>query len=231
VPEWAHKLHGRFIVFDGPDGSGKTTQFARFAAWCREHGVPLREVREPGGTAIGEQIRRVLLDPDNEMDLRCEMLLYMASRAQLVSEVIRPALAAGELVLADRFISSTFAYQGTAGGLEREAIEDVGRVALGDCRPDLVVVFDIDAASASRRLTGAAGAPRRPRSRAAAGTAQPTLFCDRLERRGEEFRARVREGYLEQADRDPEHVVLVDARGSEDDVFGRVLATIEARMK
>src|SRR5690606_5770530 len=102
---------------------------------------------------IGEQIRRVLLDPRNsEMNVRCEMMLYMASRGQLVEERIRPALARGELVLADRFISSTLAYQGTAGGLGREEIMQVGRVAVGEKWPDLTVLFDVDEHIAATRL-------------------------------------------------------------------------------
>src|SRR4051794_20757891 len=116
--DWTRNLAGRFIVFDGPDGSGKSTQFKRFAAQCRQQGVSVCEVREPGGTSIGEQIRTVLLDPANtDMSLRCEMLLYMASRAQLIEQIIRPALRERQLILADRFISSTLAYQGTASGL------------------------------------------------------------------------------------------------------------------
>jgi dTMP kinase len=111
--QWLEHLAGRFIVFDGPDGSGKSTQFKRFAAYCRQTSggaLAVCEVREPGGTGIGEQIRQILLDPANEdMNIRCEMLLYMASRAQLMEQTIRPALQRNELVLADRFISSTLA--------------------------------------------------------------------------------------------------------------------------
>ena len=118
APPWLSRLRKRFIVFDGPDGSGKSTQFQRFSKFVQNAGIEVCEVREPGGTHIGEQIRRVLLDPANkeEVDLRCEMLLFMASRAQLVAQRIRPARHAGQMVLADRFISSTLAYQGTAGG-------------------------------------------------------------------------------------------------------------------
>jgi dTMP kinase len=121
VPEdlaFLPSLAGRFLAFEGPDGSGKSTQFKRFVRACTEAGVPLCEVREPGGTEIGERIRAILLDKaHSDMALRCEMLLYMASRAQLVEQKIRPALAGGKLVLADRFVASTLAYQGAAGGL------------------------------------------------------------------------------------------------------------------
>ena len=115
APDWEALLKGRFIVFDGPDGSGKTTQFRRLINLAHSHGIKTTEVREPGGTPIGEQIRNILLDPTNEeMVTKCEMLLYMASRAQLIEQKIAPALSEGQLVIADRFISSTLAYQGTA---------------------------------------------------------------------------------------------------------------------
>lgn len=210
MTDWIEHLHGRFLVFDGPDGSGKSTQCDRFAAWCRQQGVPVTEVREPGGTAIGEQIRRVLLDPENtDMDLRCEMLLYMASRAQLVEQTIRPALARRELVLADRFVSSTLAYQGTAGGMTDTEILAVGEVAVGECWPDLTVLFDVD-------------------ERTAAGRLNPLL--DRIELRGTEFHRRVRQGYLAQAARDPEKYLIVDAAQEEMEVFGDLLAQLPQRL-
>ena len=199
---WVSKLAGKFIVFDGPDGSGKSTQFRRFSTMLREQGLSVCEVREPGGTSIGEQIRAVLLDPGNEsMNTRCEMLLYMASRAQLMAERIVPALARGECVLADRFISSTLAYQGAAGGMATEEIMHVARVAVGERWPDLVVIFDVDTATAGRRLN-------------------PLL--DRMERKGEEYHRKVRQGYLEQAAADPRHHLVIDARPGADEVFERL---------
>ncbi|HEB60337.1 MAG TPA: dTMP kinase [Phycisphaeraceae bacterium] len=206
VSEWIQKLRGRFLVFDGPDGSGKSTQFHRFAAHCRERGVQVCEVREPGGTSIGEQIRDILLDRNNtEMDLMAEMMLYMASRAQLAAQRIRPALARGELVLADRFISSTLAYQGTAGGLSKEDILTVGHVALKHAWPDLVIIFDVDAATAATRLN-------------------PLL--DRMEAKGAAFHARVRQGFLDQASDDPEKHLLIDARSDEDTVWQELLTRL-----
>ena len=148
--DWS-KLAGRFLVFDGPDGSGKSTQFRRFADEAAAGGLTVCEVREPGGTPVGEAVRKLLLDPAYEgMDLTCEMLLYMASRAELVASRVKPALARGELVLADRFISSTLAYQGTAGGLSVDDIRAVGRVAVGETWPDTVVIFDVDTRTAQR---------------------------------------------------------------------------------
>jgi len=198
-PEW---------VFDGPDGSGKSTQLERMVGWCRDHGLPICEVREPGGTSIGEQIRQVLLDPANhEMSVRCEAMLYMASRAQLISQRIEPALAAGQLVLADRFISSTLAYQGTAGGLTREEILAVGRVAVGPSWPDLVVIFDVDEATAAGRLN-------------------PLL--DRMEQKGAAFHRRVRAGFLDQARREPDRHLVIDGSGDARSVFDRLIEALPA---
>ncbi|MBL9121566.1 MAG: dTMP kinase [Phycisphaerae bacterium] len=200
-------LGGKFLVFDGPDGSGKSTQFHRFAQYCSSRGQPVTEVREPGGTLIGEHIRAVLLDPANDsMAMRCEMLLYMASRAQLFEERIVPALARGELVLADRFTSSTLAYQGTAGGLDCADILAVGKVATGNRWPDLTVIFDVDERTAASRLS-------------------PLL--DRIEQRGAEFHRRVREGYLQQVRDCPDRYRTVDASRSPDEVFSELLGTVE----
>ncbi len=203
-------LRGRFIVFDGPDGSGKTTQFHRFVHHAQRHGLNVCEVREPGGTAIGEQVRHILLDPENteEVDLRCEMLLFMASRAQLMAQRIAPALDAGQLVLADRFISSTLAYQGTAGGLSVDEILAVGKVALGSHWPDLVVVFDVDQETAAGRLN-------------------PLL--DRMESKGSTFHRRVRQGYLDQAAGEPGRYLVLDARADAETVFVALLAGLELR--
>lgn len=211
MQHWTQQLAGRFIVFDGPDGSGKSTQFSRFAEYCRLQGLVVCEVREPGGTSIGEQIRRILLDPDNhDMALRCEMMLYMASRAQLVEQIITPALARGDLVLADRFVSSTLAYQGSAGGLNQQDILAVGRVAIGEHRPDLTVVFDVDEQTAAHRLN-------------------PLL--DRMERKGAEFHRKVRAGYHAQAMAQPQRYIIVDATVDEQRVFAALIEALESRTK
>ena len=219
-------MAGRFVVFDGPDGCGKSTQLQRFADHLADHGVAVRTVRDPGGTEIGEQIRRILLDPAHEqMDLRCEMLLYMASRAQLMAQTIGPALRAGQCVLTDRFICSTLAYQGAAGGLAERDILDVGRIALADRWPDLVILFDIDEQTAARRLAGeGSGHPK------FIHIDQPTLFSDRIEIRGLDYQKRVRQGFLDQARADPEHYLVIDARPDPDTVFSQLYLALKDRL-
>lgn len=202
-------LGGRFIVFDGPDGSGKSTQFRRFIDMASDAGSAVCDVREPGGTAVGERIRDILLDPvHQDMTVRCEMLLYMASRAQLVQQRIMPALARGELVLADRFISSTLAYQGAAGGLPFDEIHAVGDAACAGLKPDLVVIFDVDEVTAATRLN-------------------PLL--DRMERKGAEFHRLVRQGYLRQAHDDPSRYTVIDASRDADAVTASLLDAVRAR--
>ncbi len=203
-------LRERFIAFEGPDGSGKSSQLGRFARAARGAGLEVIEVREPGGTSVGEQVRDVLLDPANtDMTVRCEMLLYMASRAQLVEQTITPALNRGALVLADRFVASTCAYQGTAGGLPMSEIMDVAEVATGHRMPDLTVIFDVDEATAAKRLN-------------------PLL--DRMEQKGAAFHRRVRDGYHQLAKEDPEHVLLIDATAPEDVVERIAAAAILDRL-
>ncbi len=206
----ARALPGRFIVFDGPDGSGKTTQLNRLAAAARRAGLDPAVVRDPGGTHVGERIREILLEHSSEdIGARTEMLLYMASRAQLVALRIAPALSAGRCVLADRFYSSTLAYQGTAGGVPAEEIMQAAMIACGRHRPDLTVIFDVDEDTAAARLS-------------------PLL--DRMEAKGRAFHARVRRGYIEQAENDPERVVLLDATRSEDEVFADLVSTLTSRL-
>jgi len=174
------------------------------------------EVREPGGTEIGEQIRAILLDPRNKaMTVRAEMLLYMASRAQLLEQRIRPALERGELVLADRFVSSTLAYQGTAGGITTDDIMRVARIAVGDMWPDEIVIFDVDVETAWKRM--------------AAGRANSAP--DRMELKSDEFHERVRQGYLQQCREDPARYVAIDARQNPETVFARLIEAFVARMK
>ena len=211
MSNWLEKLRGRFLVFDGPDGCGKSTQLSRFADHVEAAGIEVCYVRDPGGTTIGEQIRTLLLDPhhDEPIDIHCEMLLFMASRAQLITQRIAPALAHNKLVLADRFISSTLAYQGAAGGLVLDDIMRVGQVALGAHWPDLCVVFDVDEATAATRLN-------------------PLL--DRMERLGAIFHRRVRQGYLDQAKNDPQRYMVIDARSDENVVFTQLLTCLQQKI-
>jgi dTMP kinase len=209
MSEIASSLAGKFIVFDGPDGSGKSTQMRRFMQWCREQGLVVKEVREPGGTSIGEQIRQVLLDPKNDvMTIQCEMLLYMASRAQLVEQEIVPSLERGELVVADRFVSATLAYQGSAGGLPTKWIQQVAEVAVSGHWPDLTLILDVDDQTAAGRLN-------------------PLL--DRMELKGRAFHSKVREGFLEQARSMPERYLVIDSTKDEDSVETAIKNAIKTR--
>lgn len=215
-PALAAALPGRFVVFEGPDGSGKSTQLQRFANACRSSDLEPVEVREPGGTEIGERIRDALLQhlDREDMTLRCEMLLYMASRAQLVEQTIRPALAAGRFVLADRFVSSTLAYQGAAGGLPEPEILAAARIATAGLAPDAVVIFDVDQKTAAARMN-------------------PLLRgddLDRMEAKGADFHQRVRAGYLDQIARWPDTHLRVDAAHDEDTVFTDLIATLTTRL-
>lgn len=182
---------GRFIVFEGLDGCGKTTQARRAAAALRRQGRAVLLCREPGGTAVGERIRRILLDPRlPDMAVATELLLYMASRAQLVREVVRPALEAGTVVLADRFVLSSLVYQTVTGAVPEEAVRAMASVALGDLAPDLQIVFDV------------------PVHVALARKHQPP---DRMERKGRGFLERVRQAYLARAAREPRTVLIPGA--------------------
>ena len=207
---WLAQYRARFIVFEGPDGSGKSTQFRRLADTAKARGIAVRGSRA-GGTPVGEKIREVLLarvQPGMDMTLRCEMLLYMASRAELVERRIRPALKAGELVLADRFVASTLAYQGAAGGLTGADISAVARVATQNLQPDLVVIFDLDETAAAKRLS-------------------PLL--DRMEAKGAAFHRKVRQGYLDLAKGDPSRYATVDASKDPEMVWQNLCATMAER--
>ncbi len=167
---------GLLISFEGIDGAGKTTQLVALRAWLEERGMEVVTLREPGGTAVSESIRTLLLDVRNHIDPMAEALLYAAARAQLVSEMIRPALDRGVVVLADRFIDSTIAYQGYGRGLDLTALEQLNRLAARELEPDLTILLDIPATKAFDRRQG--------------------TTPDRLESEGLEFQSRVRDGYL-----------------------------------
>lgn len=213
-PSWAREYRGRFVVFEGPDGSGKSTQFRRFSALLKDQGVAICEVREPGGTPVGERIRKHIVlaraEEGLEMSVRCEMLLYMASRAELVEKTILPALRRGEMVLADRYVASTLAYQGAAGGVSMADISAVARIATRNLMPDLYVIFDIDEQAAAKRLS-------------------PLL--DRMEAKGAMFHRQVRQGYLDQARQDPGRYCVIDASQTEEQVWMSVQRTLADRVK
>jgi dTMP kinase len=219
-------LAGKFIVVDGPDGSGKGTQLDRLAAWLAAQGGCCRRTRDPGGTEVSDRIRHVLLGYDlASMHPRCETLLFMASRAQLAAEVIRPALQAGETVLCDRFISATCAYQGAAG-MACDEIIMLGRLAVGDTWPHLTIVLDVPPEVGFQR-TG-----RKPHHVGQRGNAgQTTMFdgamADAMERRPLEFHRRVRELFRELPAHYPVPVVVVDAAREVDAVWNDVREAVQ----
>jgi dTMP kinase len=181
-----------FITFEGSEGSGKSTQAQRLAARLKRVGIPHLLTREPGGTPIGETIRELLqfASHNSSMTSETELLLFEASRSQLVREVIQPAIERGLCVVADRFFDSTTVYQGAARKLDCEMVERLNAFAVGDCTPDVTFVLDIDAATAKSRMQK----PRRP---------------DRMEQEPEEFYERVRQAYRELAAHQPNRVVLI----------------------
>lgn len=197
---------GHFITVEGIDGVGKSTQAALIAAALEAAGHDVLRLREPGGVKISEQIRAILLDPANgEMGDVCELLLYEAARAQLVHQVIKPALAAGKTVICDRFYDSTTAYQAFADGLDHGMVSQANELAVDGCRPDLTLVFDLPVEDAHRRRSTRTGAE------------------DRLELKGSEFQQKVAEGFRAVAEDDPARVKLIDAGGSVDEVFSSVV--------
>ena len=196
-----------FITFEGGEGSGKSTQVARLARRLKTSGLPVLVVREPGGTRVGEGVRALLLDPEHSgLDATAELLLYEASRAQLVADVIEPALEAGEIVICDRFYDSTTAYQGFARGLSLDRIRELNEIASLGIVPDRTVVLDIDPALGIQRATRQ-------------GT-------DRLEAESLAFHEAVRRGFLAIAAEEPGRVRVVDANCSPDQVAQRVSAAL-----
>lgn len=191
-------MRGKFITFEGPEGSGKTTQIRALGEYLSERGRDVLITREPGGTGIGDQIRAVLHDVRNTAMLpNTEILLYSASRAQIVGEVIRPALARGQVVLCDRYADSTMAYQGYGHGLDREALRQITRFATGGLAPDLTLYLDIAVEAGLQRKLRAFQA----------GESE----LNRMDRKELAFHQRVRQGYLEMAAAEPSRWVVIDA--------------------
>ena len=210
-------MDGGLIVFEGVEGVGKSTQLRHLITRLESQGLVVKAVREPGGTVAGDEIRRLLLDPASHLDARAEALLFMASRAQLVSDVIRPALERGEFVVADRFFLSTYAYQVAGRGLPDEQVRLANALATGVLPPDLTLILDLPSGDGLER------AARRS-------------VHDRIERSGEAFYERVRAAFVDFASPEWQHrhpeagpIVLVDAGGDEAAVALRIAHEVARR--
>lgn len=224
-------LRGKFIVFDGTEGCGKSTQAAllrdRLASDPRS-GLSADDVmlvRDPGSTRIGEQVRSILLNPEHaEMGMRCEMLLYMAARAQMMAQITGPALESGKVVLSDRFVSSTLAYQLGGDGLTADEIRSVAAVAIRGRWPDLTVILDLPTEVSMARV--------RPKFTLFPDDPDAGMQKDRIERRPLAYHEQVRRNYLHQAKADPDRYRVIDAnrdrRAVADDIWGVVLQMLNA---
>lgn len=195
-----------FITLEGVDGSGKSTQAALLAEAL---GPDTVSIREPGGTAAAERVREILADPDTPLDPMAEMLLFLAARSDLVSTVIRPALAAGRTVVSDRFSDSTEAYQGFVRGLGPDRVRELNAAATGGLVPDLTLLIDLDPAAALARATDGG----------------------RFEAEGLEFQRGVAEAYREIAARDTDRIVVLDGEGTTGEVHERVMAAVAERAR
>ena len=220
------KLTGKFIVFDGPDGSGKGTQIRLLADTLTRQGLEVVLAKDPGGTEIGDRIRAVLLRHDlSKMDVRCETLLFMASRAQLAHDVIEPAVKAGKVVLCDRFISATCAYQGAAG-YEIDRIIKLGRLAVGGTWPQLTLVVDLPVEEGFRR-TGRkphhVGRQRQKNNDARQGLLLDDIEHDAMEARPLAFHRKVRQLFLDLPADYPGKVEVIDGSGSSEEVHERIM--------
>ena len=201
---------GLFITFEGTDGAGKTTQIERLTADLRQAGYDVCLTREPGGTPISEQIRDMLLNPDHsEMAATTELLLYAASRAQHVSEVIKPALEAGKVIISSRFADATVVYQGYGRGLDLERISRLNRIATDGVTPDVTFVLDLPVEIGLQRVQNSRGG------------------LDRLEREKIEFHRRLREGYQTIARQEPQRLKIIDAQVSPEQVYTQIQEAIQ----
>lgn len=202
-------MKGLFIVIEGPDACGKTTQIEMLRKYLEENNKEIIMTREPGGTEISEKIRSLVLDPINEnMAKETEALLYAASRAQHYVEKIRPALEQGKIVICDRFVHSSLVYQGFARGLGVERVKEINDFALSGYLPDLILYFDIDYETACKRLEGRGD-------------------LDRLERAGEEFHRSIYKGYEEVFAKYDQNVQIIDSRKDIENVFESVKKVLE----
>ncbi len=197
---------GKFITLEGSEGSGKSTQSALICDYLKKRGKDVVALREPGGVKISEAIRDLLLDVKNEaMSFECETLLYMAARAQVVKEIIAPALKAGKIIVCDRFLDSTFVYQGYGHGIDIAFIKKLGAFATSGIKPDLTLLFDIDTHK---------------------GLARTNAVKDRIELRSVEYHKRVRKGYLELAAKEPKRIKVIKVDAPKEEIFVRVRSHI-----
>ena len=205
-----HPPAGKLISFEGSEGSGKSTQITRLAERLTRIGREVVATREPGGTEIGEQIRNIIVhnSKGDEMCPETELLLFTAARAQVVRQVIAPALTRGAIVLSDRFLDSSTVYQGIARNLAPGPVEQINRFAVGNVMPDLTIVLDVSAETAAMRMDRA---------------------LDRMEKQGAAFHARVRQGFLAEAARLADRTVVIDATGPIDAVQSAIRAAVESR--
>lgn len=209
------KTTGKLISFEGSEGSGKSTQISRLAAHLQKAGRDVISTREPGGTEIGEQIRNIIVhnSKGEEMCAETELLLFTAARAQLVREVIAPALTAGKIVLSDRFLDSSTVYQGIGRNLAADPVNQINRFAVGNVMPDLTIVIDVPTDVSLARLKQRA-----------------SDLPDRMERENIDFYKKVREGYLVLAKGMPERFVVVDGTKTEDVIEKKIWAEVKARI-
>jgi dTMP kinase len=198
---------GLFITFEGADGSGKSTQLSKIFEYLTQKGIECILTREPGGTDLGNKLRDILLNYDGQVASNCELFLYLADRSQHIETKIKPALSRGEVVLCDRHIDSTVAYQGFARGLDIENLINLNKIATEGLLPDLTVVFDVETDIAMQRV----------------GQTK-----DRLESEGFEFHKKLRFGYLELAKRFPERIKVINSNNAIDKVFEDTLKLINS---
>jgi dTMP kinase len=225
---------GKFITFEGLDGTGKSTQLGKLAAALRASGHKVVETREPGGTAIGEKIRRVLLDSATEtLSPLAEMALMFASRAQHIAQVIQPALDRGQIVLCDRFTDSTEAYQGSGRRLGNGAVRDLHRILCGDLQPDLTILLESDPATSvgRARLRNQRASQKSANNDLGKRVVKPSHDENRFEQETRTFFARVRDGYMAIAAREPHRVVAVDANGPPAQTHRRIMEVLQKKLR
>ena len=209
-------MRGTFITFEGPEGGGKSTHVRELADRLRAEGRTVLVTREPGGTRLAELVRGLVREEvDDPPVTRSEVLLFLAARAQVVANVIRPALERGEWVVCDRFADSTFAYQGYGRGVDVELLKELNDFATEGLKPDLTILLDVP--------------PEVSRARLAARQAATATTADRIEQAGDLFHNRLRAGFLELAKAEPDRFAVIDASGPREDVSARVLAAVRAR--